>query len=107
MKTVKELIEHGATIKLPYKKELLDWYSEIALLKDDDIYVVMVPYARPVFNDFKTFEKAYEYFLSFKYNIGILQMMILKENPELDDVEYQEEEYKKAIEKKKEELGIK
>ncbi len=112
---VKEFIDQGGSISIPYKKRLLDWYDDHGLsltkartIKPDFTGWAGIKYcvrSQSIADlKFDTFEEAWEEFKKYKYNIGAMQALVSQDNPGWDDVESFADEYRKAIKKKRAEF---
>jgi len=110
---VKEFIDRGGSLTYPYKKKLLDWYSNSPIslsvtkeLSGKPKYIVTHPHKR--YRTFDNFDDAWEAFQEDKYNIGVIQGLIMEEHPDWDlyeDIDGEELDiWRKAIRNKRAEL---
>ena len=71
---IKQIIENGGTIKVPYKREISSWYGEVSIYKIEDFYFIQN-------TKFSDIDEAVSYFLNEAYtskNKGFLQDRIVK-----------------------------
>jgi len=78
---VKEVVDSGCTISLPYKVKIDDYFSEIKLNGDSSYYNIIGAGGVHFFN--KTFDEIWVEFSKFFNNIGIIFKEIVVENPDL------------------------
>jgi len=88
--TIEYLLEHGASIKLPYKRNLPDWFSQlgVSLWKDKNKYVI---YGDGAHNggsgiEFDTLEEALKEFTEVHANnTGAIQQYVRHHNPQIEN----------------------
>jgi hypothetical protein len=91
MKVIDKILKLGGSIKVPFKNELLEWYSEHGVSLHYDKakkkpYWVFCEDFHGLANYFDTFEeafRAFEFYLHPKNNVGLAQYFIMQDNPEI------------------------
>ena len=83
---VREIVDSGCTISLPYKEKIDDYFNNIELWKRGSRYVISGEMYIPK----KTFDEIWVEFSKFFDNIGIIQKEIVENNQLLDADDFDE-----------------
>ncbi len=96
--TIKNLLDAGGDIKLPYKSKVGEWYEQALLTNPTHCsgYAVMTP--NDGLQEYDTFEEAWARFSPLFNNIGLLQFRVMEAHPEVDGT-MSDEDAAEAIEK--------
>lgn len=80
--SLKNVLDNGASVKIPYKECLDEWFSDVTIFKNYNTYTIFG--INTVHNEFKNFDDAYLCFKKYSINLGIVQKYVQENYTNLD-----------------------
>ncbi len=99
--SVREIVDSGCTISLPYKEKIDNWFTNIELCKRGSRYMIL----GEIYISKKEFDDIWVEFSKFFDNIGMIQYEVVEKTPLLDPDDF--EKVKRLVYKRVRELRLK